>query len=266
MAVGIGGGCAFFTGVVQAGAAGSPELVKVEGRRVEVVIEGAGSPAVVFESGFNGSSPWGPLQRQIARKTRTLSYMRAGWGRSDPGPNPRSAEQIAKELHALLSAKAVRPPYVLVGHSAGGLFVRVFAHMYPKEIVGLVLVDPATEQDYERMRTEKTTEDVKNMGMTSAGLAQWIALPETIEQAHRAWPLPQVPTVVLTSTQPSGEWPLQDDKDMQVWLRSHNQLVASIPGGKHIVVENSNHASILKDPVVTEQILRIVAATRARDN
>jgi pimeloyl-ACP methyl ester carboxylesterase len=234
--------------------------------RVKEGSEGTGTPAVVFESGFNGSSPWEPIQSQIAQKTVTLSYQRAGLGRSDPGPNPRSAEQIAKELHALLSAKAVRPPYVLVGHSAGGLFVRVFAHMYPTEIAGLVLVDPATEQDYERMRAEKTIEEVKNMGIPSAAVAQWIALPETIDEAHRASPLPQVPTVVLTSTKPIGEWPLQDDKDMQVWLRSHNQLVARIPFSKHIIVENSNHVSILKEPVVTEQILQVVAAARARDN
>jgi hypothetical protein len=71
-----------------------------EGRRVEAVIEGTGTPAVVFERGFNGPSPWEPIQSQIAQKTATLSYMRAGLGHSDPGPNPRSAEQIANELHA----------------------------------------------------------------------------------------------------------------------------------------------------------------------
>ena len=152
MVVAMGSGGALFTDVAQAEPAQSPELVKVEGRRVEAVIEGTGTPAVVFESGFNGSSPWGPIQSRIAQTTKTLSYHRAGLGRSDPGPDPRDAAQIAKELHALLSAKAVRPPYVLVGHSAGGLYVRVFAHMYPKEIAGLVLVDPGTEETYAAAR------------------------------------------------------------------------------------------------------------------
>lgn len=266
MALAIGSGCALFTDVLQAEPAHSPELVEVEGRRVEAVTEGTGTPAVVFESGFNGSSPWEPLQSQIAHKTMTLSYQRAGLGRSDPGPNPRSAAQIAKELHALLSAKAVRPPYVLVGHSAGGLYVRVFAHMYPNEIAGLVLVDPATEELYERMRAEKTMEDVKKLGLPPAALAQWIAIPETIDEAHRASPLPRVPTVVLTSTQPVGEYPLQDDQAMQAWRRWHDQLAAKIPGAEHIVVENSNHGTILKAPVLTEQILQMVAAARARNN
>jgi pimeloyl-ACP methyl ester carboxylesterase len=263
MAVAMGSGGVLFTDVAQAEPAHSPELVNVEGRRVEAVIEGAGTPAVVFESGFNGSSPWGPVQSQIAQKTMTLTYQRAGLGRSDPGPNPRSAEQIAKELHALLSATAVRPPYVLVGHSAGGLYVRVFAHMYPKEIAGLVLVDPATEEVFETMRAEKTVEDAKNAGLPPAALAQWIAIQETIDEAHRASPLPRVPTVVLTSTQPVGEYPLQDEQAMQLWLRAHNQLVARTPGSKHIVVENSNHGTILEKPVLPEQILQIVAAVRA---
>jgi len=266
MALAFGIGCASFTDVSQAEPAHSSELVNVEGRRVEAVIEGVGTPAVVFESGFNGSSPWGPIQGRIAQKTMTLSYQRAGFGHSDPGPNPRSAGQIAKELHALLSATAVRPPYVLVGHSAGGLYVRVFAHMYPKEVAGLVLVDPATEEVFERMRAEKTLEDAKNAGLAPAALAQWSAITETIDEARRAAPLPRVPTVVLTSTQPVGEYPLQDEQAMQLWLRAHNQLVARTPGSKHIVVENSNHGTILEKPVLTERILQMVAAARARNH
>ncbi len=100
MALAVGSGCALFTDVSQAEPAHSPELVMVEGRHVEAVIEGTGTPAVVFESGSNGSSPWGPIESQIAQKTMTLRYQRAGLGRSDPGPNPRSAAQVAKELHA----------------------------------------------------------------------------------------------------------------------------------------------------------------------
>jgi pimeloyl-ACP methyl ester carboxylesterase len=263
--VAVGIASTLFAGAVQAGDSHSPALVQVEGRRVEAEIEGAGSPAVVFESGFiGGLFLWEPVQTRVAQETLTLTYERAGLGQSDPGPDPRSAEQIAKELHALLSAKAIAPPYVLVGHSAGGLFVRVFAHMYPKEIAGLVLVDPATEQDYERLRTEKTTEEVQKMGMPSAAVAQWIALPETLDQARRAWPLPHVPTVVFTSGKALGAWPLATDKDMQEWLRSHNQLVEKIAGSKHIILEKADHISILKEPAVTEQILKTVAAARAR--
>lgn len=247
------------------GDAVSPELVQVGNLRVETKVEGTGSPPVILESGFTGGLfLWGPVQGQIAKQTLTLSYERAGLGRSDPSPEPRSAEQIARELHALLAAKAIAPPYILVGHSAGGLFVRVFAHLYPKEIAGLVLVDPATEEDYERMGAEKTAEEVEKMGMPAAAAAQWRALPETIQQARHSWPLPKVPTVIFTSGTPLHSWPLATSEDMQKWLVSHNQLAAKIPGSEHIVIPNADHLSILKEGAVVEQILKMVADVRRK--
>lgn len=247
------------------GAAVSPELVQVGNLRVETKVEGIGRPAVIFESGFTGGLfLWEPVQSQIAKQTLTLTYERAGLGRSDPGAEPRSAEQIARELHALLAAKSIAPPYVLVGHSAGGLFVRVFAHLYPKEIAGLVLVDPATEEDYERMQKDKTAQDLPKMGMPSGAVAQWRALPETIDQARHAWPLPAVPVVVLTSGKPLGGWPLATVEDMQRWLEAHNTLVAKIPGAQHIVIPNADHLSILKEGAVVEQIMGMVDAVRAK--
>jgi pimeloyl-ACP methyl ester carboxylesterase len=242
----------------------SPELVQVGNLRVEAKIEGVGNPSVIFESGFTGGLfLWGSIQGQVAKQILTLSYERAGWGRSDAGPNPRSAEQIAHELHALLAAKAIAPPYILVGHSAGGLYVRVFAHMYPKEISGLVLVDPATEEDYERLEHDKSVEDLEKMGMPSAAVAQWRALPATIDEARHSWPLPAVPVVVVTSGKPLGAWPLATAEDMQRWLESHNKLVARIPGAKHIIIPNADHLSILMESAVVEQITKMLDAVRA---
>jgi pimeloyl-ACP methyl ester carboxylesterase len=243
----------------------SPELVQVGNLRVETKVDGTGGPAVIFESGFTGGLfLWGPVQSQIAKQTLTLSYERAGLGRSDPGPSPRSAEQIARELHALLAAKSIVPPYILVGHSAGGLFVRVFAHLYPKEIAGLVLVDPAMEEDYERMQREKSVEDLQKLGMPVGAVGQWRALPDTIDQTRHSWPLPAVPVVVLTSGKPLGAWPLATAEDMQRWLESHNQLVAKIPGAKHIVVPSADHLSILTEGGVVEQITEMVDGVRAK--
>ena len=247
------------------GDAVSPELVQVGNLRVETKVEGTGNPPVILESGFTGGLfLWRPVQAEVAKQTFTLSYERAGLGRSDPGPEPRSAEQIARELHALLVAKAIAPPYILVGHSAGGLFVRVFAHMYPREIAGLVLVDPATEEDYERIGAEKSVEDLEKMGMPAGAVAQWRALPDTIQQARHSWPLPRVPTVVFTSGTPLHAWPLATADDMQRWLVSHNQLVAKIPGSKHLIIPNADHLSILKEGAVVDQITRMVDAVRAK--
>jgi pimeloyl-ACP methyl ester carboxylesterase len=257
---------ALLTGAVL-GDAASPQLVQVGNLRIETKVEGAGNPAVILESGFTGGLfPWGPIQSAVAKQTLVLSYERAGLGRSEPGPNPRTAEQIARELHALLAAKAIAPPYILVGHSAGGLFVRVFAHLYPKEIAGLVLVDPATEEDYERIQHDKSVEDLQKMGMPSGAVEQWRALPETIDQARHSWPLPKVPVVVFTSGKPLGTWPLATTEDMQQWLDSHNKLVARIRTPKHIVIQSADHLSILKEDVVLEQILEMVRRVRAKKN
>jgi pimeloyl-ACP methyl ester carboxylesterase len=251
-------------GSVVCGAA-APELVQVGKLKVEAKIEGAGSPAVIFESGFTGGLfLWGPVQSQVGNETQTLSYERAGLGRSDLSAEPRSAERIARELHALLAAKAIAPPYILVGHSAGGLYVRIFAHMYPNEIAGLVLVDPATEEDYERMQKDKTVEDLEKMGMPAGAVAQWRALPETIDQARHAWPLPAVPVIVLTSKKPIGQWPLATAEDMQRWLEAHNQLAARIPAAEHIVIPGADHLSILKEGAVVEQITKMVDGVRAK--
>jgi pimeloyl-ACP methyl ester carboxylesterase len=236
---------------------------------MEVRVAGSGSPAVVFESGFTGERIlWSRAQFSTARMTRTLTYFRAGIGRSTPGPEPRSAEQIARELHALLTTMQIAPPYVLVGHSAGGLYVRVFAHMYPQEVAGLVLVDPATEDFYDRMRTEtpedwsRTSEEMLRLGDSSGLLGQWRALPRSLDQARASWPLRPVPTVVLTSTKPQGQWPLSTASDMPAWAEAHAVVASKIPGSRHIAIDNTDHLSILWSSVLSEQIRLVVDEAR----
>jgi pimeloyl-ACP methyl ester carboxylesterase len=99
---------------------------------------------VIVETG-SGSLPVGGhlLQEQLAEYTTVCTYARAGYGWSEPGPLPRHGGRIADELHELLHRAGVEPPCVLVGHSMGGLYVRVFADRYPNEVAGLVLVDPS---------------------------------------------------------------------------------------------------------------------------
>lgn len=246
-----------------------PQMVSVAGRWVEARVSGSGSPAVVFESGFTGErAPWLRAQFSAARVTATLTYLRAGIGRSDPGPEPRSAEQIARELHMLLATLKIAPPYVLVGHSAGGLYVRVFAHMYPQEVTGLVLVDPATEDFYDRMRS-KTPDNWSRMSNelgkldSASGLpGQWRALPQSLDQARRSWPLPSVPTVVLSSTKPQGEWPLETADDVTALTHSQAQLAARIAGSRRVVVADTDHLSILWSTALTEQIRSVVRDSR----
>ena len=119
------------------------QLVDVGGYRLHINCAGTGSPTVVIDSGAGDwSATWSSwVQPGVAGTTRVCTYDRAGLGWSDPGPLPRTAERFADELHTLLQRAGIPGPYVLVGHSLGGLTVRLFAHKYPAEVAGLVLVD-----------------------------------------------------------------------------------------------------------------------------
>jgi pimeloyl-ACP methyl ester carboxylesterase len=118
-------------------------LVDVGGHRLHILDKGNGHPTVVFEAGLPGSVlSWNQVQKELARVVRVVSYDRAGLGWSDPGPEPRTAERIVEELHSLLDRAAIPGPYILVGHSFGGLTTRLFAARYPNEVAGLVLLDP----------------------------------------------------------------------------------------------------------------------------
>jgi pimeloyl-ACP methyl ester carboxylesterase len=124
-------------------------LVDVGGFRLHANCTGTGSPTVVLESALGGSSlSWSLVQPTLERLTRVCSYDRAGFGWSDAGPLPRSASRLADELHVLLARASIPPPYVLVGHSYGGLVVRIFTHRHRADVAGLVLVDPAHPEDW----------------------------------------------------------------------------------------------------------------------
>jgi pimeloyl-ACP methyl ester carboxylesterase len=121
------------------------QLVDVGGHHLHLHCTGAaqeGSPTVILEAGgAMMSAHWAWVQTALAGTTHVCAYDRAGAGWSEAGPAPRDAQQIATELHTLLAQAGISGPYVLAGHSIGGLYVRAFAGRYPDEVAGLVLVD-----------------------------------------------------------------------------------------------------------------------------
>jgi pimeloyl-ACP methyl ester carboxylesterase len=118
------------------------ELVASNGTRLNLYCMGSGSPAVVFDSGWEDWAPvWAIVQPRVAQWTRACSYDRAGTGFSDPGPMPRTSVRIADELHGALHNGGIKGPYILVGHAFGGDNVRTFAVRYMNDVAGMVLVE-----------------------------------------------------------------------------------------------------------------------------
>jgi len=120
-------------------------MIDAGGYRVRMIVSGTErpGPAVILECGIGGStaSSWGWEQRAVARFAPVVSYDRAGLGTSDPGPLPRDGERLVVELHTALDRAGMRPPYVFVGHSYGGLLARLFTERYPAEVAGAVLIE-----------------------------------------------------------------------------------------------------------------------------
>ena len=131
------------------------EMVVIGGHRLHIDCVGQGSPTVILESGLGTMSvDWANVQPEVAKTTRVCAYDRAGTGWSEPGPEPRDPQQIARELHTLLDDARIDGPYVLVGQSFGGLYVRMYAAQYPKEVKGMVLVDASHPDMWTRLPPE----------------------------------------------------------------------------------------------------------------
>jgi pimeloyl-ACP methyl ester carboxylesterase len=120
------------------------KLVDLNGHLMHILCMGSGSPTVVIDAG-NGSFSveWTPIQQEASQFTRVCTYDRSGYGWSEAGPRARDGMQVVSELHDLLQAAGESSPYLLVGHSLGGVHVRLFAAQYPDEVAGLILIDTA---------------------------------------------------------------------------------------------------------------------------
>lgn len=152
------------------------KFVDVDGLRLHALAMGEGEATVVFESGLMSTVlTWRDIQPEIAKAACTISYDRAGLGWSDSGAAPRDAARIATELHRLLQRSELPPPYILVGHSFGGLATRVFTGRYPNEVVGLVLLDPVVPAEWHPVG--ETNQTRIRAGTTilrrASGLSRW---------------------------------------------------------------------------------------------
>jgi pimeloyl-ACP methyl ester carboxylesterase len=135
------------------------ELLEIDGTRMHIRCQGSGSPAVIMEAGSGDCSlSWALVQQNVSQFTRVCAYDRPGHGWSDPAPGPLTAGNVTGRLHTLLFRAGIPGPYVMAGHSLGGVFVRSYAHRYPDDVAGMVLVDPGSEWQAARTGGNFTSE------------------------------------------------------------------------------------------------------------
>jgi pimeloyl-ACP methyl ester carboxylesterase len=150
-------------------------MVPVDGRAMHVQVAGLEQlgrvPTVVFESGGGGwpVGGWGPIFADIAKVAPVMAYERAGYGRSEPDGQPPTPRHNAEKLHRLLAQLALKPPYVLVGHSWGGPLIRMFAALYPGEVAGMIYLDPTDLHS-----REQEIEYLQAIGYTAKGAAAYV--------------------------------------------------------------------------------------------
>lgn len=232
---------------------------------LNLLVGGEGTPTIVFEAGFGaGLASWSTIQSKIARFAPTVSYDRAGIGESEAGPKPRSAKQIAEELHTALQKAGIGPPYVMVGHSFGGIYVRVFADMYPKEVAGMVLIDPSQEtfEDWTRSHKEaqRAGRDEQMAKASQAVRDESAQVSASYEQARGAKIPSGIPVALLTA--------MKDDtmpaSVRKVWGEKQAEWIGKVPGGKQVLVENSGHFIQAEQPqLVIDAIKQVVDQARS---
>ena len=131
------------------------QQVYVNGKRWHYCCSGNGPQTVILDAGLgSGSLDWSLVQPKIAEFTRVFSYDRAGYGWSDESSNSRTSDQIVEELHLLLNQAEIPKPYILVGHSFGGINMQLYFSKYPEEVQGIILVDSSHPEQVEKLPPE----------------------------------------------------------------------------------------------------------------
>jgi pimeloyl-ACP methyl ester carboxylesterase len=249
------------------------------GRRLFLRCTGAGGPTVVFDNGL--TADWYDLQNRLSRLTRVCSYdpaRQAGpLGRSDPAPGPRTGIDRVQDLRALLLAAHVPGPYVLAGHSNGGLFSLLYASRYPQQVVGMVLID-GVHPDYHRRSIEVAKPFVPRelwdqLVAAACGIPPVQVDAELMDicraeaqtrAALAAHPLRRMPLAVITHGGlqfPPGSEPAAQER---LWRRLQDELAAMQPGSTHVIATRSGHDIQHEQPeLVLAQLRRVVAAVRA---
>jgi len=268
----------------------SDQMVNVGTHSLEMHREGTGAPAIVIDAGItDGIDKLRPLAARLARTTTVVTYNRAGYGRSEPGPFPRDAAREADELKEMLEEASVPEPCVLVGHSLGAFNVMIFANMYPEHVAGLVLLDPpplsfVLGREYKDLRAMAA-------GMT----AQWEAIADSaaksadpadkarsaffraIASEHREMfgpsaklvegiaTLGDMPLLIMAAGKANPAFGAIAEEYQKYWIEQSRSLAGKSTNAKFVIVPESSHYLYLDAPdLVAESILSVVSDARGK--
>jgi len=238
---------------------GSPKLegkktVRVGFQRLQYLVQGEGSPTVVFNSNTEMDS-WAKVLPEVSRFTSVFADSRPGRDGSKPIMGTNSGERVVESLHRLLQETGQKPPYILVGHSYSGLFSNLFARSYPGEVAGVVFVDASHpdqlvwQQKHQPFHTFIANVMAK-MGHEYEFLYDFDRVADDIRASG---PFPDVPVIVITH---GKGWFLDTKSWREQWLVFQKDLAALSPRGKHLIAEKSGHAIQLDQPEIVIEAIR----------
>lgn len=238
--------------------------VDVGGFKLWIHCVGDGSPTAVLDAGAGDTSgTWDWVVPEVRKFTRVCVYDRAGLGKSDAGPDPRTSDRMVGELDNLLKRSGILPPYVLVGHSFGGLNMRLFASRFPDTVAGLVLVD-STPEDFPAaaaaLRSLAETQKLETArGLAPAATrAEIEGMAESAESVRRAG-MTDAPVVVISAGRPEGTSVFRE-----TWASLQEKMATSFPHGRQVVAQESGHYVQYDQPeVVADAIRQLVERAHA---
>jgi pimeloyl-ACP methyl ester carboxylesterase len=260
------------------------EMVNIGSHSLHIYCIGEGSPPVVIDVGFGDSyTNWHTVQEGATQDTQVCAYERAGYGSSQPGPMPRSSQQVADELRLLLEKADIPGPYVLVGHSLGGLNMQVFVSQYPDLVAGAVLLDPpppgfitgerflelyqmaegetagllaAAEQARQAADPE---EKAKASFYETLASEHAMMMAESAQQVAAIESFGDMPLIVLASGKPNPAFGDSAEAFQQFWIEQNQALATKSANGTFILAEESGHNLHLDAPDVVLDAIRQVS-------
>lgn len=225
-------------------------LVPLETGAVHACTSGVGPVTVILAAGAGQTSrTWDSLRRSLAAETRVVTFDRPGFGRSPPGPSPRTPTRIARELHVVVEALDLSGPLVLVGHSMGGLHVLRYATLFPEDVTGVVILDTPPPGFEERRlalltpREKGERELALRLGLTGAPEA--VRLEREGAQIAREWDFSAFPRtvpldVVVADSQDFGELG-SPAAHRELWLEASREWLSLSVAGRLTVADGSGH-------------------------